>query len=224
MSERITFTTLDGIVIVGDWTPAPTVIGAVVLLHQMPETRASWAELERVLAKRSIASLAIDLRGHGESTTSLSGEIFDYREFEDADHQTSILDVMAAVDWVRRRGLDRERIALAGASIGANLAVQMLTEEPRLAGAVLLSPGENYRGIKAQEDIQNLVPGQSLLIVSSEEDTQSFIASKTLFDQAPIERKKFIPYKSAGHGTHMFQVERALTDIVADWLAESTVG
>ncbi len=225
MAERINFTTLDGIKIVGTWVPATTVIGAVVLLHQMPDTRIAWSDVQSALAQRNIASLAIDLRGHGESTESTAGETFDYREFTDADHQTSLLDITAAIDWIGQRGIDRERMTLAGASIGANLALQALTGEPRLAGAGLLSPGD-YRGINAVADMGNLVSGQAVLIVSSEDDKQSFAASQSMFEQAPTDtdKKKFVVYKKAGHGMHMLQVERGLRDTLADWLAETIRG
>jgi alpha-beta hydrolase superfamily lysophospholipase len=220
MAERITYTTEDDVIIVGDWTTAPTMLGAVVLLHMMPATRTSWAIVERELAKRGVASLAIDLRGHGDSTQTTDQQTLDYREFEDDEHQASILDVVGAVDWVRKRGLDRERIALAGASIGANLALQMLTDEPKLPGAVLLSPGADYHGVKALEDVQNVLPHQALYVVSSEDDTQSFADSRKLFDAAPTTNKVFVPYKNAGHGTNMFATDRKLIDNVCQWLAD----
>ena len=149
MAERITFTTDDGVIIVGDWFPAPTVLGAVVLFHMMPETRTSWGLLQRELAKRSIASLAIDLRGHGESVDTTEGAKLDYKEFTDEDHQASMFEAVGAVRWVAGRGQDLERIAVGGASIGANLALDMLGEEPKLCGAALFSPGNDYHGLNA---------------------------------------------------------------------------
>lgn len=224
MPERITLTTADDVVIVGDWVPATRVIGAAVLLHMMSETRGSWAPVQEALAKRNIASLAIDLRGHGESMQTIDGETVDYQKFSDDDHQTSILDAAAAVAWVRTRGVDLNRIALAGASIGANLALLELTEEPHLTGAVLLSPGSDYRGFRALEDAQNMIPEQRLVIVSSEDDAESFGSSKTLYDQAPVEIKTFVPYKNAGHGTAMFKADPALPEKIAEWIAEMIHG
>jgi alpha-beta hydrolase superfamily lysophospholipase len=224
MAERITFTTDDGVIIVGDWFPAPTVLGAVVLLHMMPETRTSWGLLQRELAKRSIASLAIDLRGHGESVETTDGNKLDYNEFTDEEHQASMFDVASAVAWVKGRGQDLERVALGGASIGANLALEMLGEEPKLCGAVLFSPSHDYRGMNALQDVQNILPHQALFIVSSEDDQESFADSRQLYDQAPTDSKTYVPYKNAGHGTHIFDTDRGLIAKTADWFADTIRG
>ena len=224
MAERITFTTDDGVIIVGDWFPAPTVLGAVVLFHMMPETRTSWGLLQRELAKRSIASLAIDLRGHGESVDTTEGAKLDYKEFTDEDHQASMFEAVGAVRWVAGRGQDLERIAVGGASIGANLALDMLGEEPKLCGAALFSPGNDYHGLNALQSVQNILPHQALFIVSSEDDNQSFADSKKLFDGAPTANKIFLPYKNAGHGTKIFDSERGLVAKTADWFADTIRG
>lgn len=224
MPERITTTTADDIVIVGTWFPAPTVVGAAVLLHMMPEQRASWGAVQQALAKRGIASLAIDLRGHGESTKTVDGEKLDYQTFRDEDHQSSILDVAAAIAWVRSRKLDLNRIVLGGASVGANLAVLQLTDEPQMPGAVLLSPGADYRGLRVLEDAQNLLPEQRLVIVASEDDATSFADSKKLYEQAPVEAKTFVPYVHAGHGTNMLKSDPALVEKIAGWFAELLKG
>ena len=69
----VRFNTEDGVTIVGDFVaprlrqkgrPAPLVI----LLHMYMQDRSTWAPLVPELHKRGYATLAIDLRGHGEST------------------------------------------------------------------------------------------------------------------------------------------------------------
>jgi len=223
MAERITFTTADDVIIVGDWYPTPTVLGAVLLLHMMPETRASWALLARELAKRNIASLAIDLRGHGESTQDANGVRIDFSEFEDDEHQSSQYDVVGAIDWMRSRNLELPRLAVGGASFGADLALAGLVENPRLAGGFLLSPGP-YHGLDPLAFSRNLLPDQALYIVSSEDDAESFSSSKQLYDDAPVTDKTFVPYKSGGHGTNLFATDKTLLSKVADWTAKIVRG
>ncbi len=224
MTDTITIPTVDGILIVGSWSPAPTMLGAVLLLHMMPETRGSWSAFQRALVKRGIGSLAIDLRGHGDSANTEDGDTVDYQEFENADHQSSAIDVVAALDWIRSRGIELNRIAVAGASIGANLGIQLLAEYPRLAGAVALSPGADYHGIHALEDAQNLHPEQALFIAASENDPQSFADSKALYEVSPTERKMFVPSPTAGHGTNQFKMNPQLMEKAADWIAEVLKG
>lgn len=217
MAERITFQTVDGVIIVGDWYPAPTVLGAVILLHAMPETRAVWRPLQQELAKASIASLAIDLRGHGESTQDTDGAVLDAAEFTDEEHQVTSLDVSAAVAWVRSRQLELGQIVLGGASIGANLALQELAEEPELAGAFLLSPSADYHGVETINSLQQLSPQQALYVVSSSEDVSSYADSQRIVDEAPVEQKLFVPYKNAGHGTELFMTDKTLVGKIAIW-------
>lgn len=223
MAERITFVTPDDVTIVGDWSPAPTLVGAVILLHMMPQTRSSWAVYLRTLNKRGLAGLAIDLRGHGESVAGPGGSRLDYREFSDAEHQSAAWDVSGAVDWVRARGIELDRITLAGASIGSSLCIRQLADEPSMPGALLLSPG-NYRGMNVLEDAQMLGAGQSLFITASEEDIDSIDVSRKLFEQAPVQNKTFVPFRGGGHGTALFTHDLKLMDRTAEWLLGITAG
>ncbi|MDZ4296063.1 MAG: alpha/beta fold hydrolase, partial [Patescibacteria group bacterium] len=86
MAERVTFSTADGVAIVGDHYAGPTGLSpAVVLLHMLPAERASWAGLARALQAEGFQALAIDLRGHGESVHQhLNGSppaVLDYKKF-----------------------------------------------------------------------------------------------------------------------------------------------
>ena len=223
MAERITLTTDDDMRIIGDWVPAPTVIGAALLLHMLPETRASWSALQLALSKRGVASLAIDLRGHGQSLQNGDGQSFNYETFTEEEHRSSILDVSAAVAWIRTRGIDINRIVLIGASFGANLSVLELTDEPGMAGAVLLSPSATYHGVAIMEELPNLIPEQHLFVIAAEDDAV-FSDSQKIYQDAPVENKVFLPYKKAGHGTSMFKTDPKLVDKIADWTGELIKG
>jgi alpha-beta hydrolase superfamily lysophospholipase len=219
MAERITVKTIDEVTIVGDWVTAPTTVGAVILLHSMPLNRKSWLGFQTTLAKIGLASLAIDLRGHGESLQGPEGASIDFRNFSDEEHETSLYDVIAAYDWVGRRGIDPERITLAGASVGANLAIRMLAEEPRIRGAVLLSPGRSYQGMNAVFDVESILPHQALWMAASEgDDQEAFESTKEVYDKAPSELKTFEPLKNAGHGTNIFTARPDLMDAASAFL------
>lgn len=225
MAERITYTTNDGVQIVGDWLAAPTTTGAVILLHMMPANRKAWADFQPALAKRGIASLAIDMRGHGDSTVGPEKATIDFKKFSDEEHQSALLDVIGAFEWLQRRGFERPRIALAGASFGANLALQFLGEEPLVSGAALFSPGRNYKGTNAVSDAGAILPHQSLWIAASEgDDQESFECAKEVLEEAPCDRKIFIPLKNAGHGNAILGNQPQLVDRLADWLKETIQG
>jgi alpha-beta hydrolase superfamily lysophospholipase len=221
MAERVSFKTADDVTIVADWVTSPTTVGAVILLHMMPANRHAWGALQATLATRGLSSLAIDLRGHGDSTVGPGGARVDFKNFSDEEHQSSLMDVIAAYDWLTRRGYTPSQIAVGGASIGANLAVQMLVEEPRLAAGILLSPGR-YRGMDASADATSILPNQALWVAASEgDDKEAFEVSKQVVTNATSERKMFVPLKNAGHGLAILASQVKMPDQIADWLRDT---
>ncbi|MBU0540189.1 alpha/beta fold hydrolase [Patescibacteria group bacterium] len=225
MPEVISCKTIDNIKITGDWVAAPTTFGAVILLHMMPADRKSWAAFQVMLAKQGLASLAIDLRGHGDSVESADGARYDYEVFSDEEHQSSILDVIGAFDWIKRRGFKADKVAVCGASIGANLALQFLAEEPELAGAALLSPGADYHGINALEDVEKVLPSQALWAAASAGDDQpSFNTAQKMIAAAESDKKEFVELKNAGHGTAMLESHPETAAALADWLKDVIQG
>jgi len=221
MPEKITYTTFDGVKIVGDWYPAPITSGVVVLMHTMPTTRKIMAPFAQVLAKHNVGSLAIDFRGHGESTQTDDGDILDYQKFNDSQHQQYLIDAIGAVDWLKSKNYSEGQIMMVGASIGANIAIWMLEQNPALAGAVMLSPGI-YRGIDAVESATHAKFHQALWAAGSDsDDTEAYETAKELIEQADVNRKKFVPYKNAGHGIHLFTSDPKLMEDLAAWIQET---
>lgn len=222
MPETVKFKTFDGVNIVGDWYPSATTAGIAILLHMMPLDRKSWAPFQQTLAKYSIASLAIDMRGHGESVVMDNAtDKLDYKKFTDEQHLQYMNDAAAALDWITAKGYAKDRVIFAGASIGANIALAMLEQEPALAGAVLLSPG-NYRGIDAIEQAQYVKARQAIWAAGSDsDDPEAYETAKALVDTCAAGRKQFVAYKNAGHGIHLFKSDPKLMDNLAKWMKES---
>jgi len=219
--ERATFTTNDGVKIVGDFYPAAATTRngkVLLLLHMVPETRASYEMFAERAAEAGFASLAIDLRGHGESVYQ-GDAVLDYTKFVDADHQKSIEDVRAAIRFLNGKGYSDGNIFVAGASIGANFALKLLSENHALKKAVLLSPGLDYRGVKAESAVRDLVQGQSVYFIASDEDVYSAESVKTLLKIVPtgvvIEEKI---YTNAGHGTIILGTEMGAIPAIVGWL------
>ncbi|MEN9557739.1 MAG: hypothetical protein RL141_108 [Candidatus Parcubacteria bacterium] len=221
MPQRVTFPSSDHIQIVGDWVTAPSTLGAIILVHAFSANRKSWAVFQTVLAERGLASIAIDLRGHGESIVARDGSPLAYERFTDDENENSLEDVRAAWDWLRKRGVEPQRIGLAGASIGANLALQFLAEEPQIHGAALLSPGENYHGVTIQDAAARLLPHQAVWMAASRgDDDASVQAVAKLQEWLEVEEKPFQTLMRAGHGTQMLEQNPALMPAIADWLRE----
>jgi len=221
MSEIITYTTFDGVKIVGDWSPAPTTVGVAILLHMMPMDRKSWAPFAQVLLKYNIATLAIDMRGHGDSVSTTEGDKLNFKNFTDTQHQQKLNDAIGALDWLRGKGYALNRVVIVGASIGADLALMMLENEPALAGAVMLSPG-NYRGMIPAEIVEDVLPHHSLWAAGSDsDDPEAYETAKAVIEKAASNRKFFMPYKNAGHGIHLFKGDPKLMESLAAWMKET---
>jgi dienelactone hydrolase len=203
--EKIAFKTRDGVRITGNYfKPQIKHAPAFLLLHMMPATKESWNDFASIIQKNGYAALAIDLRGHGEST-DMNGIKLDYKEFKDEEHRSSMNDIASAKEFLSgQNGIDMSRIAIAGASIGANLALWQASIDKDVRLIMLLSPGLNYRGIMADE----LAPKFKghVYILASEGDTKSADSSRKLAGIFSGETKLDI-LKGDLHGTNMFNPE-----------------
>lgn len=216
--ETVSFTTVDGVTIVGDHYgagPGP----AALLLHMMPMTKESWtATAEQLLGAGFAQVLAIDLRGHGASTRGTDGEMLDYRRFKDEDHRRYIRDVEAAVGWLQGHGVDPSRLALAGASIGANIAIAYAADHPEIPAVAAVSAGADYHGVTLEDKVVRFAPGQALLLLASDDDAYSFATHRALAKLRPDATVE--EFTGIGHGTRMFDKEPRSRDILVAWLRE----
>ncbi|MEK7123894.1 MAG: alpha/beta fold hydrolase [Patescibacteria group bacterium] len=219
MSERIILKTSDGVEIIGDYYAVESASAtALVLLHMMPADKNSYAAFAKKAKKAGFQSLAIDLRGHGESVNSVKGKL-DYKNFSDEEHQKTVLDVEAAVDFFKGKGIAPEKIYFVGASIGANLALWQLAERPEFKKAVLLSPGLNYRGIETEPTAEKLKENQAVFFVSAEGDAYSADSARKLFDIAKS-KKEIKIYGGSEHGTNLFKTNPELMEEIIRFLEE----
>ncbi len=206
------FLTKDGYTIAADYYLGTGTSG-VILLHMMPADRTSWQSLAVKLQESSFHIVAIDLRGHGQSTGGPNG----YQAFSDVQHQQSLFDVDSAVEFLRSKGV--EKIHIGGASIGANLGLQYAAKHSEIASVILLSPGLDYRGIHTDIWIDDIKSNQAILLVASDDDIYSFTTVKTLFDRSsnlPLREVKLLTH--AGHGTTMLEKNPQFIDEIVAWL------
>lgn len=212
----VTIKTLDGEDVAATLYAAPEVKSAVVFAHMMPATKESWKDLAMLFVENGITGLAIDLRGHGEST----GGPRAYTKFSDEEHQKSILDIDAAVKFLLSKGFAAEQIACVGASIGANLCLKYVADHPDFKTAMLLSAGLNYRGIQAELSARELKGGARVLVVSAQDDGENTKDAAALFDAIPEPvAKKLQIYETGGHGTDLLVSQKGLAKLLLEFIA-----
>ncbi|EKD33044.1 MAG: Alpha/beta hydrolase fold protein [uncultured bacterium] len=215
MSERVILTTTDHIKIIGDYYETPGANKFAILLHMMPATKESWKVFAEKLSKAGFSALAIDERGHGEST--MDGTL-DYRRFGDEEQQAKIHDVEAAFEFLKSKGASESVTILVGASIGANLTIQFLAEHSGVLSGVAMSPGLDYRGVKTDGFIRQLGPSQRIMLVASDDDDRDSAASTHELHSLNLAQTVLVEKTGAGHGTTMFERDPGLMDEVIEWL------
>ena len=211
-SERITFTTEDGVVLSGSlFEPAQVPAPAVLLLHMQTRTRHDWDNVADRLAARGFVALSFDFRNHGESAAGPTGS---------GDDLTTLqLDVKAALRFLAERpALGNGRVAVVGASVGANLAALAGAADPAVRAVVLFSPGLEYRGLRIESAMKSRFADRAALILVSQEDPYSLRSARALVE-AGGGLWELRVLEGAGHGSVMFARVPDLVSSLVDWLA-----
>lgn len=171
--REVGFPTSDGVSIAGTLQPgARPDAPLVILVHQLGGSRAEWEPLlERLHARPAIATLAIDLRGHGASTADASGQTIAWRDLDNAQWALTAEDVRAAIEFLRRddAGVSPSRLAVAGSSMGSSAAIAAAARAEGVHAIAALSPGRAYRGFDAITPATQLGRRPFLAIVAREE-------------------------------------------------------
>ena len=181
-STPVSFTTPDGFTIKGTLTiPAtgPKRHPVVILAPQFHQTRDSFAPLAERLNARGIATLALDLRGHGESTDKGGTTVAVTDDFMASAKAVGFdkipSDLAQAAAWLRKQHrIDPRRVALAGASLGAFSVLEAAGKVKALAVLALSPAGSAAFGDKAMEEVAGSVAkGGATLIFAAKDDEEA---------------------------------------------------
>jgi len=187
--RELSLKTPDGFTLKGTLTipPGHGRHAAVILAHQFRSDRSGWAPLAEQLQSRGIATLALDLRGHGQSTernatsVAVDGEFAGSAKRIGFDQIPGDLELAAA--WLRKQpGIDGRRVGLAGSSIGA-LSALMAAPKVHPIAVVALSPAGNAAfGEGAGTRLKGAVSKarSAVFTLAAEEDTEAWSNSKAL--------------------------------------------
>lgn len=219
-SERVTFKTDDGFTIAATLLKAEKEDGgpAVVLAHKLNSNRSEWSELQTLLKKEGITTLAIDLRGHGESTDR-NGKKTDWKNFSDSDFMGMITDIKTAVKYLKEKTkVDTARVGLIGASIGSNSALRTLADKSQIKTAIALSPGLNYHSVTTEDAVKK-VTKRPMYLVAAKGDEYAADSVKKLYEVNTKQvTKEIITGKK--HGVPMFETKPELKTSVVNWFKD----
>jgi dienelactone hydrolase len=209
-TQRVTIRTDDGTSLAGTWyEPGGRQAPAVILVHMLHRTHHDWDPVATRLASEGIGALAIDLRGHGDSSAGVEGG-------DAADYSALIRDVLAARRYLASRSdVQQSRVGIAGASLGANLAVLEASADPSVASLALLSPSLDYRGLRIEPAMKKY-GGKPALLVVSDDDPYALRSAKDL-QKAGSGTRELLVLNHAGHGTVMLSRDADLARALVDW-------
>lgn len=199
-----TATTTDGQTIAYQIYPNKAGSPAVILLHMLRRTRTDWDSIAKWLQKNGYTVIVPDLRGHGQSTGN-------WEQFTPEDFNKMAFDVAAMKSVLENQGADVKRLAIIGASIGANIAFNYAASDPDVKTVVLLSPGLEYKGVLAGSTRFN----KPFMVVASRDDEYGAQSAQEIVNKNPS--AKILMYEDAGHGTNMF-VKNNLAPSILEWL------
>jgi len=187
---------------------------AVLLLNKAAGNRHVYKELAGHLTERGIASLSLDLRGHGDSTN------LDQFVPNESDEATELMiweaeaDVIAAYEFLKAHPrIDPARIAIVGASYSG----EEMAEAARIGGFaqayVALSPGSfSEESIAAMDE--SGVPW--LFVVSRHERYLTDIAANV---QSTTKSVEIVYLPGDAHATRILESRHDVAERIAVWLA-----
>jgi dienelactone hydrolase len=189
--------------------------------------RNDWNDFASTLSNKSngYAVLSIDLRGHGESTASQNGNtILSFQSSTPNDFNKMVLDVKAAKQFlITQKNINPNNVAIVGASIGANVALNYAAaSDPSIKAAVLLSPGLDYKGVTTSNTIKQYKG--PIYIATAGKDPIAGNDPQTLCNEiincANNNRLHIYQYSNS-HGTDMFSdssLQPPLDKLIISWL------
>ena len=196
--QRVTIRTTDGVSL-SAWyyEPSKRPAPGIVLLPMLPRTHEDWDETAQHLADAGFAVVAIDFR-----------PVVD-------DANTLRLDVKAAKAFLRERPEVSPSFGIAGASIGANLAVLEAADDPNYRSIALLSPGLDYRGLRIEAAMKQY-GGRPALLVGSTKDPYSWRSIRQFAEIGPGTREVRLT-DTVAHGTALLARDPDLMGALVDW-------
>jgi len=220
--QEIYFLTKDTIKISASYQlpkSSTTKIPVVILIHQGGSTKEEWLVLPlwNKLINNGYAILAYDIRQHGKSGKD-KGDI--YNLFNNS--KRAPLDVLAAIQFLENdTRIDKSRIGIIGASIGANLAcVASSSDDYHIKTAVSLSAKtaavQNLSGQKEPIQLNNV------FYIASKDEQKGLRKqwAEELFSKTKGERKIEIA-KGQKHGSFILRESNSTEKAIVMWIKKT---
>ena len=207
-SVTITRQAPDDVALVADFYAAPDDAPVIIALHMLNSNRSAYEPIIPVLHAAGYAILNADMRGHGESGGS-------------RDWDAAIADLGDWISWLDTTGhVSENGLAIMGASIGANVAVISCAASEICQGAIALSPGLDYRGVRPEAALVDGLADRAALLVAAQQDSSSATAIRQMFLNAKgAVTARMV--RGRAHGTRLFDSDyHSISGLISFWLEQ----
>lgn len=209
------------------WEKAKDGKPTVVLLHGTGQRKEDWRAFARVLSRAGCGYAALDLRGHGESRTTPSGELITYKKLRALknanDYEDMTRDVEALVAGLVSAGVPEETIGVLGAEVGGSVAVKYAAVHPKVPFVMVLSPGLAWQEMPIVNAVRAFKGRTTpILLVHSEADKRSSRETPLLYAFAKNsvgERNVTLIVVPQERGIRLFRANKDLADRAVAWIA-----
>jgi dienelactone hydrolase len=217
----------DGWTIHGVWLKALEGKPTLILLHGTGQRKEEWRPFARALARAGDGYLALDLRGHGESRVSPSGETISYKKLRASakganDYEDMTRDIEAAVAALTTQGVVEESIGLMGAEVGGSVSIKYAAVHPKVPFVIMLSPGLDTQEIPIVNAMRAFKGRTTpILMVHSEADKHSSRDTPLLFAFAKNsvgEGHATLMVVPQERGTRLLKANKGLTERILAWI------
>ncbi|MFI5348126.1 MAG: alpha/beta hydrolase [Elusimicrobiota bacterium] len=219
---------VDGWTLHAVWQKAAEGKPTLVLLPGTGQHKEDWRPFARALAKAGYGYAALDVRGHGESRTTPSGELITYKKLRATkganDYEDMTRDVEALVGSLVGQGVIEQSIGVMGAEVGGSIAVKYAAVHPQVPFVIMLSPGLAWQEIPLVNAVRAFKGRATpILMVHSEADKRSAKETPLLYafaKNAVGDNNTTLIVVPDERGTRMLRKNKDLTARILAWLAD----
>jgi pimeloyl-ACP methyl ester carboxylesterase len=194
----------------------------IILLHGLNRNHLAWSDLPATLTKAGYAVFALDLRGHGKSSTTTWKRRVNWRYLKPEQWTNLHRDITQVIHFFKKGEdypeVDGNQVALIGEKLGANIGTFAAKYNSEVKALVLISPGLEFKGIDASRGLLDY--DNNTLIISNQDFRDSHNQARHLYNWI-LGAKTLQVYEKIGEGADMLTNQPSVAIQIQNWLAKS---
>jgi dienelactone hydrolase len=196
----------------------------VIFLHSICKSHEAWGEFSNeVKSSLNVATLTIDLRGHGKSIRNKKNKFVHWQNFPASGYKKMPEDVVDVINFIKNEypEIDTNNTALVGSSLGATSALIAASYLMNIKTVIMISPMLQYKGFDMRLPIVKYGENPLLFIVS-QKDKYPYESSRELMKFAQG-RRRLETYPFGGNGEDILKFQPESKKLIINWLRESKI-